>query len=204
GPRAAHRYLTGVRPLEREVLAVHARLRSRQRGRLSDPVRSREAHRSGVVRRRVPTPPRPGAMAIGRLDDLARSYFDLRWHLDPVGASQAGVTSYDGRLGRYGKATLTPHLAALRALAAALEEASTDSLDEEIDRTALLNDVRVTLARFEKEKPQTKNPEFWLSHLLNGLHVVLARRDSDPEQRARSLLERLEEVPAFLDDARAT
>jgi uncharacterized protein (DUF885 family) len=143
-------------------------------------------------------------MAIGRLDDLARSYFDLRWHLDPVGASQAGITSHDGRLGRYGKASLTPHLAALKALSAALEEAGTDSLDEEIDRTALLNDVRVTVARFEKEKPQTKNPEFWLSHLLNGLHVVLARRDADPEERARSLLERLEDVPAFLDDARAT
>ena len=143
-------------------------------------------------------------MALGRLDDLARSYFDLRWHLDPVGASQAGVTSHDGRLGRYGKDILTPHLAALKALSGALEEATTDTLDEEIDRTALLNDVRVTVARFEKEKPQTKNPEFWISHLLNGLHVLLARRDAAPDQRARALLERLEDVPAFLDEARAT
>lgn len=143
-------------------------------------------------------------MALGKLDDLARSYFDLRWHLDPVGASQAGVTSHDGRLGRFGKTTLAPHLAALKALAAALEEADTDTLDEEIDRTALLNDVRVTVARFSKEKPQTKNPEFWISHLLNGLHVLLVRRDTPADQRARALLERLEDVPAFMDEARAT
>ena len=143
-------------------------------------------------------------MAVGALGDLTRSSLDLRWHLDPVAASQAGVPSHDGRLGRYGAASLAPHLAALRALTAALEEAPTDSLDDEIDRTALLNDLRVTLARFEHERPQARNPEFWLSHLLNGLYVLLARRDRPPEHRARALIERLEEIPPFLDDARAT
>lgn len=143
-------------------------------------------------------------MAVGQLDGLTKSYFDLRWHLDPVGASQSGVTSHDGRLGRFGKATLTPHLAAMKSLSLALEEAATDGLDEEIDRTALLNDLRVTQTRFEKERPQARNPEFWLSHLLNGLYVLLARRDRPDDHRARALTERLEEVPAFLDDARAT
>jgi uncharacterized protein (DUF885 family) len=143
-------------------------------------------------------------MAVGALDGLTKSYLDLRWHLDPVGASQSGVTSHDGRLGRFGKATLAPHLAAMKSLSLALEEASTDGLDEEIDRTALLNDLRVTHARFEKERPQARNPEFWLSHLLNGLYVLLARGDRPDEHRARALTERLEEVPAFLDDARAT
>ncbi|HKV69846.1 MAG TPA: DUF885 domain-containing protein [Gemmatimonadales bacterium] len=143
-------------------------------------------------------------MAVGALDGLTKSYFDLRWHLDPVGASQSGVTSHDGRLGRFGKATLAPHLAAMKSLTMALEEAATDGLDDEIDRTALLNDLRVTQMRFEKERPQVRNPEFWLSHLLNGLYVLLARRDRPDEHRARALTERLEEVPAFLDDARGT
>ncbi|HYK10311.1 MAG TPA: DUF885 domain-containing protein [Gemmatimonadales bacterium] len=143
-------------------------------------------------------------MAVGSLDGLTKSYFDLRWHLDPVGASQSGIPAHDGRLGRFGKATLTPHLAAMKSLSLALEEVATDGLDEEIDRTALLNDLRVTQNRFEKERPQAKNPEFWLSHLLNGLYVLLARRDRPDDHRARALTERLEEVPAFLDEARAT
>jgi uncharacterized protein (DUF885 family) len=143
-------------------------------------------------------------MAVGALDGLTKSYFDLRWHLDPVGASQSGIPSHDGRLGRFGKATLAPHLTAMKSLALALEEAATEGLDEEIDRTALLNDLRVAQARFEKERPQVRNPEFWLSHLLNGLYILLARRDRPDEHRARALTERLEEVPAFLDDARAT
>ena len=143
-------------------------------------------------------------MAVGTLADLTRSYFDVLWHLDPVSASQAGVAGHDGRLGRYGAATLGPHLAALKALASSLEEAAVDGLEQEIDRTALLNDVRVHVARFERERPQARNPEFWLSHLMNGLYVLLARHDRSPEHRARALTERLEDIPAFLDDARAT
>jgi len=141
-------------------------------------------------------------MAVGAFRDLEQSYRDLRWHLDPVAATQAGVPTYDDRFGRYGSAALVPHLAALKSLAVALEAVDTGSLDEEIDRTALLNDVRVTLRRFERERPQAKNPGFWLSHLLGGLHFLMQRRDRTPEARSRALLGRLQDVPAFLDDAR--
>lgn len=136
--------------------------------------------------------------------ELERSYFDLRWHLDPVAASQAGVTAYDDRYGRYGPESLKPHLAALKALAGALEETTSDHLAEEIDRTALLNEIRVTVQRFERERPQARDPGFWLSHLLGGLHVLLLRHDRDPEDRVRALAARLADVPRFLDDARAT
>jgi uncharacterized protein (DUF885 family) len=62
----------------------------------------------------------------------------------------------------------------------------------------------VLLRRFERERPQAKNPGFWLSHLLGGLHFLLGRRDRTPAERARALAGRLEDVPALLDDARAT
>jgi uncharacterized protein (DUF885 family) len=139
----------------------------------------------------------------GALKDLVRSYLDLRWHLDPVSATQAGVRAYDDRYGRYGPETLVPHLAAFRALAAALEESTGPTLDEEIDRTALLNDIRVTVSRFEKERPQTKNPQFWLEHAFGGLYYLLARRDRPTAHRAASLLSRLEDLPRFLEDARS-
>ncbi|HET7790783.1 MAG TPA: DUF885 domain-containing protein [Gemmatimonadales bacterium] len=143
-------------------------------------------------------------MAVSAFRELERSYFDLRWHMDPVGASQAGVTDHDARFGRFGATALTPHLAALKSIASALEEAAVSALDDEIDRTALLNEIRVTLRRFEKERPQAASPEFWLSHLLSGLHVLLVRKDRTPDQKALALAGRLEDVPAFLDDARAT
>jgi uncharacterized protein (DUF885 family) len=142
-------------------------------------------------------------MAVGSFAALEQSYLDLRWHLDPVAATQAGITTYDDRFGRFSPTALAPHLAALKSLAAALEEAETEKLDDEIDRTALLNDVRVTLRRFERERPQAKNPGYWLSHLLGGLHFLLLRQDRTADARLRALRGRLKDVAGFLEDARA-
>ena len=82
-------------------------------------------------------------MAVGAFRELERSYFDLRWHLDPVAATLAGRSTHDDRFGRYSPTFLAPHLAALKAMATAVEEVSVDGLQTEIDRTALLNDIRV-------------------------------------------------------------
>ena len=142
-------------------------------------------------------------MAVGAFRDIERAYFDLRWHVDPVAATQAGVKSQDDRYGRFSPAALAPHVAALKALAAALEEAAVDTLEEEIDRTALLNEARVTLRRFERERPQARNPGFWLAHLLGGLHFLLGRTDRTPQEKATALAGRLADVPVLLDDARA-
>ncbi len=143
-------------------------------------------------------------MAVGAFREIERSYFDLRWHLDPVAATQAGIKTYDDRYGRFSPEALAPHLAGLKAVVAALEETSAPQLEDEIDRTALLNEIRVTLRRFERERPQARNPAFWLSHLLGGLHFLLGRRDRSPDEKAVALAGRLEEVPRLLDDARAT
>src|SRR2546428_9033260 len=143
-------------------------------------------------------------MAVAPFREIERSYFDLRWHWDPGGATQAGVKPYDDRYGRFSPSALAPHLAALKSISAALEETTTAELEDEIDRTALLNEIRVTLRRFERERPQARNPGFWLSHLLGGLHFLLGRRDRTPEERAASLAGRLGGVPRAVRGPRAT
>src|SRR5216110_1234401 len=135
--------------------------------------------------------------------DIENSFFDLYWHMDPVAATQAGVPGHDDRYGRFSLPALTPHLAALKSIATALEAANAADLDEEIDRTALLNEIRVMLRRFEKLKPQAKNPEFWLSHLLGGLHHLLLSADRTPAEKAAAAIGRLEDIPEFLDDLKA-
>src|SRR5437870_11728062 len=135
--------------------------------------------------------------------DIEKSYFDLYWHMDPVSATQAGVPGHDDHYGRFSPAALAPHLAALKSIASALEEATADDVEQEIDRTALLNEIRVMLHRFEKLKPQAKNPEFWLSHLLGGLHHLLLSADRTPAEKAVAAIGRLEDIPAFLEDLKA-
>ena len=142
-------------------------------------------------------------MAVGGFRELERSYFDLRSHLDPVAATLAGRTDYDDRFGRYSPTALAPHLAALKSLSSAVEESSVDELAVEIDRTAMLNEIRVTIRSFERDRWQAKNPEFWLSHLFGGLHGLLRRADRGSAANALAMAARLEDIPKLLDDARA-
>jgi Bacterial protein of unknown function (DUF885) len=138
------------------------------------------------------------------VDDLCRSYLDLKYHFDPSAASSAGLISHDARLGRFDAETTRIHVSALRAVAGAIEELEADDLQSEIDRTALLGEIRSTVFRLEHERPHTRNPAFWLSHLFQGLYTILSRRNGAMADRAPAALERLKAIPPFLDAARDT
>ncbi|HET9466343.1 MAG TPA: hypothetical protein VFO71_12475, partial [Gemmatimonadales bacterium] len=87
------------------------------------------------------------------VDDLCRSYLDLKYHFDPASASAAGLVAQDSRLGGFDRESVREHLAALRSLTGALEELEPEDLSGEIDRTALLGEMRSTVYRFEYEQP---------------------------------------------------
>jgi hypothetical protein len=138
------------------------------------------------------------------VDELCQSYLDLKYHFDPAAASQAGLVTHDGRLGLFDVATVRAHVAALRSVAGAVEELDVEDLQQEVDRTALLGELRTTIFRLEHERPHERNPIFWVNHLFQGLYAVLARNATDAGARAPSALERLRAVPPFLDAARET
>jgi hypothetical protein len=138
------------------------------------------------------------------VDDLCRSYLDLKYHFDPASASAAGLVSQDGRVGSFDEESIRTHVAALRSLTGAVEELEPDELHDEIDRTALLGEMRSTIFRLEHERPHLRNPGFWLSHLLQGLYALLSRHEPDFSSRVPTVLARLQAAPAFLDQARDT
>jgi uncharacterized protein (DUF885 family) len=138
------------------------------------------------------------------VDELCQSYLDLKYHFDPAAASQAGLVAHDGRLGHFDVATVRAHVAALRSVAGAVEELDVEDLQQEVDRTALLGELRSTIFRLEHERPHQRNPIFWVNHLFQGLYAVLARNATDAGARAPSALERLRAIPDFLDAARET
>jgi uncharacterized protein DUF885 len=90
-------------------------------------------------------------------------------------------------------------------MAGAVEEVEPAELQDEIDRTALLGDIRTNIYRLEHEQPHVRNPGFWLAHLFQGLYALIARTgDDDPAARVAAVLSRLEATPAFLAQAAAT
>ncbi len=149
------------------------------------------------------TPRSPGADAVSAVDELCRSYLDVRWHFDPAAGSAAGRIEHDGRLGRFDADAVREHLAAVRSLAGAAEEIDVDDPQEEIDRTGLLDDMRVLGFRFDYEEPHRRNPAFWLRHLSDALLAVLRREDGDGVT-AGALAERLRDIPPYLDAAIST
>lgn len=138
------------------------------------------------------------------VDDLCRSYLDLKYHFDPAAGSSAGLIVHDGRLGRFDRAAVREHVAALRSVASAVEAVDVDELQEEIDRTALLGEIRSSIFRLEHEQPHVRNPIFWVNHVFQALYAVLSRTGESAGGRGPAALARLRAVPEFLDDARAT
>lgn len=136
--------------------------------------------------------------SVSQTDDVCRSYLDLRWHFDPAAASQAGLSQYHGRLGQFDEESISEHLAAFRSLEAAVEELEVDDAADEIDRTALLDDIRATAFRLQHEQPHRRNPAFWLLHLAEALEAV--RFPAEPEDGVTALA-RLQAVPDFLRTA---
>jgi hypothetical protein len=137
-------------------------------------------------------------------DGLVESYLDLLWNMDPVAATAAGVARYDGRLGAYDAEDVQRYLAALKSIGGSLEACEVESLDDEVDRTALLGEIRTSIHRFEHEQHHVRNPVFWVSHLLEGLHLLLAFSTRPREERAIAAASRLREIPSFLATAQAT
>jgi uncharacterized protein (DUF885 family) len=136
--------------------------------------------------------------------DLYRSYLDLRWHFDPAAATAQGAPAHDDLLGDYSAEAMREHLAAFKAIAGALEQLEVEDPQDEIDRTAFLDELRTTIARFEHERPHVHDPSFWLGNLYHAFQSLLRRRDDTPREKARGLLGRLKATPAFLKSARET
>ena len=135
------------------------------------------------------------------LTQVFEGYLDLRYRVDPVEGTRAGRRELDGMYGAFDAASVRAHIAALRSYTGALEEASADTLDDEIDQTAMLHDARQLQATLERERPFAHDPTFHLRHALDGLHRLTAALDLDERGRAAALVARLRALPAFLSTA---
>ncbi len=135
------------------------------------------------------------------LAKVFEGYLDLRYRIDPVEGTRAGRRELDGLYGAFDAASIQAHAAALRSYTGALEEASAESLDDEIDQTAVLHNARQLQSTLERERPFAHDPTFHLRHALDGLHRLAT--GGDAREGAAGLVARLRALPAFLRTADA-
>ncbi len=134
---------------------------------------------------------------------LCRSFLDLWYHFDPAAATRAGAPGQDDRLGAFDADSVRLHVAALRSIAGAVEDLDIEDTDDEIDRTGLLDHLRVLLFRFEHESPWRRNPALWVRHACDALDSLLSRELPDAAVAAATL-SRIRALPRFFADARET
>lgn len=133
---------------------------------------------------------------------LLASYLDLARHLDPLRYPDESPPEIAHRLGRFDAPSLRAQVSALRSIANALEDLEdVEVLDDEVDRTMLLDSIRADTVRLEGMlASETSNPALPLRHLSDAL-ITLMGEDFDAESEV-ALRERVAAVPGFLASLR--
>jgi hypothetical protein len=137
------------------------------------------------------------------LDELLASYLDLARHLDPLRHPHEAPVEVQARLGRFDVPWLAAQATALRSIANAIEDLEeVESLDDEIDRTMLIDTVRSDIVRLtERTTGATADPGAPLDHVCAALDALMGE-DFDA-QREVALRARIGELPEFLAAQRA-
>lgn len=133
---------------------------------------------------------------------LLASYLDLARHLDPLRYPDESPQEIAHRLGQFDPASMRAHQSALRSIANALEDLEdVEELDDEVDRTMLLDSIRSDTVRLDGMlTAESSNPALPLRHLNSALQVLMGE-DFDAEGEA-ALRERIAASPAFLASSR--
>jgi len=140
---------------------------------------------------------------VSTLDELLGSYLDLARHLDPLRHPHEAPAEVHGRLGRFDAPWLEAQAAALRSIANAVEDLEgVEALDDEVDRTMLINTARGDLLWLGDAAGGTvADPGLGLRHANTALDMLLGE-DFDAV-RAAALRARVAELPGFLASLRA-
>lgn len=132
------------------------------------------------------------------LDELLASYLDLARHLDPLRHPHEAPLEVQARLGRFDLPWLTAQATALKSIANAVEDLEeVEVLDDEVDRTMLIDTVRADVVRLtERTNGTTADPGAPLDHVCAALDALMGE-DFDAV-RETALRARIAELPEFL------
>lgn len=148
-------------------------------------------------------PIRPGES--GRLDSLGREAFRTLWEFHPVDATRCGFHEFDGRLGDYSPARTAALKLTVGRFLTRLDSIDTLqlSLDDRIDRELLLSNLKMEFFWLDRFELLERNPHFYSDECIGGVYYLLLRDFAPLPVRALRAAERLEDVPRFIEQARA-
>ena len=134
------------------------------------------------------------------LDRVIADYLETVLRADPVAATQLGVHTWDSELGTFGPAAADDYLRDLHGFIARLEsiDVSASPFSIRLDAKVALVDAKVKARQLVETRFWERAPYWHLERLGTGASVLMQRPFAAVEERAESLLARLEAIPAYL------
>jgi len=143
---------------------------------------------------------------VSSIDVLLASYLDLARHLDPLRHPYEAPDSVRHAIGRFDVPWLKAQVAALRAIANAVEDLEIDDRDDEIDRTMLIDTIRADALRLEHSADSSQaNPTVPIAHATTAIfELMIEEFNGETEAALRARLSALPELlEAVCSDRRA-
>lgn len=141
------------------------------------------------------------------LSALIEEFVEVSFRLEPVAATLMGIHDYDARYPDDTPQGFEERLAWVcdfeRRLAA---QVVPDGLaaTRRVDLALLQSRIAAIRLRLETLRAHATNPVRFPETAMSGVFLLYARRFAPLEERKEALLQRLMEIPAYLDGARAT
>lgn len=137
------------------------------------------------------------------LDQLLTKIIRAKWENEPVSATFLGIHDFDDQLGRYDRNTQTDLIERAKGYAGELkayEGEPTLSGDQKIDLHLLMGQLESEVRFFETVGMPFRNATIYPYICLYGIYSLLIRDFAPLEQRIRSVLTRLGDVPRLLKE----
>ncbi len=151
-----------------------------------------------------------GALAANSMDEafqnIADEYLSDLTNLSPVGATMIGDHAADDELDHVDAAAREEKLALLREYRAALERIDRDQLSRanQVDAALLLHEVDSSIWQIEHLQEWAWNPLHYVNLSGSSIYSLLSRDFAPLDQRLVSATARLEQMPRFFEQARAS
>ncbi|HYH99129.1 DUF885 family protein, partial [Hyalangium sp.] len=135
------------------------------------------------------------------------AHFEDTFRRFPAMATQAGIHTYDGELRGFSPEDRAAHHAQLKARLAALpqqvDRAALPPLDL-ADYDILENHLRARILDYEAVRNWERNPNTWLGTASFALFQLVNRDFAPLEERMRSAVSRMKQIPTVFSTAQAT
>ncbi|HVG62539.1 MAG TPA: DUF885 domain-containing protein [Hyalangium sp.] len=165
---------------------------------------SRPPSQSGETTTAESTNLSPAQVALRAFVD---AHFEDTFRRFPAMATQAGIHTYDGELRGFTPEDRAAHFAQLKARLVALpqqvDRAALPPLDQ-ADYDILENYLRARILDYESVRNWERNPNTWLGTASFALFQLINRDFAPLEQRMRSAVSRMKQIPTVFTTAQAT